>query len=259
MSPRTPHVGSKAEQVAAQLEVEILESRSEVGTHLGLRSDLIARFGVSPSVMNEALRLLRERGLVTVKPGVNGGIFVADLPPQVRLGALDLWFQGTAMNPLDLFEARVLLEDLFATVAMQRAVPEDIRAMEWALEEMRGAQDDARRFLEANMRFHLAIARAARVGVLVSFYEAVTAVLSGSLTRAIYVGDYTPLVEDNLRAHAALLTAIRDGDRQALEKALDWHRKDLVRATEPSRSPGVDGHFDRKAPERRSSRTAHSV
>ena len=71
-----------------------------MGAHLGRRTEFIERFGISPTVMNETLRILRGRGLVSVRPGAGGGVFVASLPPQVRLGAMDLWFHDSGRHPL---------------------------------------------------------------------------------------------------------------------------------------------------------------
>jgi DNA-binding FadR family transcriptional regulator len=96
---------SRAERVAADLEHEILSARLPVGAHLGRRSEIMDRFGISPTVMNETLRILRDRDLITVRPGPGGGITVASAPTQVRVGALDLSFQPSTPHPLDLFEA----------------------------------------------------------------------------------------------------------------------------------------------------------
>ncbi|WP_433508436.1 FadR/GntR family transcriptional regulator [Pseudonocardia halophobica] len=227
---------SRAQQVASELENELLAARTPVGTSLGRRTDLMERFGISPTVCNETLRILRDRGLVTVRPGPGGGIFVASVPPQVRLGALDLWFSGTGTDPLDLFEARTHLEDTLTSVAVDRAGPRDVRDMEWALEEMRAA-NEPRAYLDANLRLHLAIARAARVPVLAGMYEALAAIISGSLTRAELLPGHEEMYEHNVAVHAEIVAAIRDGNREALEKAMVLHRQDLVRATDPSRSP----------------------
>ena len=173
---------SRAQQVAGEIEDGILAGRTPVDASLGRRTDLIAAHRVSPTVMNEALRILRERGLVDVRPGPGGGVFVTGAPPQVRLGALDLWFTPGTQDPLGLFEARTHLEDLLTSVAVDRAGPEDVRDMEWALDEMRSTKDP-RSYLEANMRLHLAIARAARIPVLTGTYEAIVAILRNAMTR----------------------------------------------------------------------------
>jgi DNA-binding FadR family transcriptional regulator len=234
--PETRPNLSRAQQVAVELENDLLANRTPVGTSLGRRTDLMERFGISPTVCNETLRILRDRGLVTVRPGPGGGIFVASMPPQVRLGALDLWFSGAGADPLDLFEARTHLEDTLTSVAVDRAGPRDVRDMEWALEEMRGATEP-RAYLEANLRLHLAIARAARIPVLAGMYEALAAIISGSLTRAELLPGHEEMYEHNVAVHTEIVAAIRDGNREALEKAMALHRQDLVRAVDPSRSP----------------------
>ncbi|MEU7810968.1 FCD domain-containing protein [Pseudonocardia sp. NPDC049154] len=227
---------SRAQRVAADVENELLAERTPVGANLGRRTDLMERFGVSPTVMNEALRILRDRGLVVVRSGPGGGVFVASRPPQVRLGALDLWFTGTGADPLELFEARTHLEDVLARVAVDRAGPSDVRDMEWALEAMRSAADP-RAYLEANLRLHLAIARAARIPVLAGMYESIAAIISGSLVRVELLPGHEEMYAHNIQVHAELVAAIRDGDREALDKVLGLHRGDLVRAVDSSRSP----------------------
>ncbi|WP_028931579.1 FadR/GntR family transcriptional regulator [Pseudonocardia asaccharolytica] len=232
---------SRAQQVADEIEDELLTSGAPAGARIGLRTELIRRFEVSPSVMNEALRILRDRDLVTVKPGAHGGVFVANPAAQVRLGNLDLWFRQLRLDPKHLFEARVYLEDLFATVALTRATPEDIRAMQWALEEMRAVSGDPRSFLEATMRFHLAIARASRIEVLIGFYESIITVLGATLVRASYASDqHEEMMRHNLEVHANMAAAIRDQDAVALDKILVLHHRDLIWASDPSRSPHVD-------------------
>jgi DNA-binding FadR family transcriptional regulator len=223
--------GSRAQQIAAQIEAEILASRHPAGTKLGRRTDLISRFGVSPPVMNEALRILRERNLVTVRPGPNGGVIVDNPPPQVRLGGIDVWHQGLTIDPEQLFDARSHLDTLLTTVAVQRATPEDIRAMEWALEDMRNAGDDAGAFLDGNMRFHLAVARAAKIDLLAALYESIVAVLSTTMSKASFVDPSHELRRHNLQVHADLITAIRDQDTTRLQKLLSLHHQDTIRIT----------------------------
>ncbi len=230
---------SVPDRIAAELEKEILEQRFESGVRFALRTELIERFGVSANAMNEALRILRERGVVNVKPGAQGGVFVAQPPPQVRLGVIDLWFRGLRVHAADLFEARSLLEDSFAGVAIERATPEDARDLEWALEELRSRKGDAMQYLEANMRFHSVIARAARVPVLADFYESIVVLLRGALVRAEFaVPDARAALDSNVAVHARLAKAIITRDRRSLASVLADHRTDLVRFSEPARQHG---------------------
>jgi DNA-binding FadR family transcriptional regulator len=227
---------SRAQQVASAIENELLAARTAVGASLGRRTDLMERYKISPMIMNEVLRILRDRGLVVVKPGPGGGVFVASQPPQVRLGALDLWFSPTTTDPLDLFEARTHLEDVLTSVALDRAGPDDVRDMEWAVEEMRSATTP-RAFLDANLRFHQAVARAARISVLAAMHEAVAAIISGSTTKVELLPGHEEMYSRNIEVHAEIAAAIRARDREALGTLMALHRHDLVRVVNPSRSP----------------------
>jgi len=234
---RTPQ--SRAEGLADEIEMEILRAGLPAGTRLGLRTELIDRHQVSPGVMNEALRLLRARELVTVKQGQAGGVFVADQPPGVRLGALDLWFQGLSVPPLQVFESRTLLEDMFNTLAMERATESDLPAMERALQGMRDRAADPRGFFESNVEFHRAIARSTRVEVLVGLYEAMVTVLTGCLVRAAWTDGHEKTIEHNLDVHAQILEAIKGHDRKRLETATHLHHVDMVSISEPEKSPAA--------------------
>lgn len=227
--PTETRGGTRAERIAEALQDEIVAGALATGARLGLRTELIARFGASPAAMDEALRLLRERGLVTVRPGPTGGVFVAGMPAQVRLGAIDVWFSGAVSDPKDLVAARVFFDDAFAALAVGRAAPEDVRAMAWALDEMRAARDEPRDYLDASMRFHLAIARASRLPVVVGLYETVVALLRAGLAQARFVEPREHRVAHSLEVHQNMLQAIRDGDALAMGKLVGLHGGDLQR------------------------------
>jgi len=231
---------SRAEQVAADVEDEILASRLPVGTHLGRRVEFMERFGISPTIMNETLRILRNRGLVGVRPGTNGGIFVASLPPQVRLGAMDLWFHDSGTHPLELFEARVHLEARLTELAFDRATDADIDAMRAGVAELQAATD-ARSYLNAVMLLHRAIVVAARVPVLDGMHQSVVALLQATLSRASFVDGYEQMLQHSRDVHAGLVEAIAARNRTAFNKIVRLHEEDLVRVDDPRRSPDV-GH-----------------
>lgn len=226
--PRGDVPGSRAERLANEVEAEILTRDLAEGTRLGLRTELIERFGVSPGVMNEVLRLLRERGLVTVKSGPKGGVYVAEPPPRISLGAVDIWFQNPSVDVADLFESRMFLQELFMALSIERAGPDDITAAEWALEDMRKLREDPYGFSRAALRFSLAFARASRLGTLASLHEAIIAVINGGIVRVSFVEDHKRLVDRTIAVHAEVLDAIRAQEPQRLHDALIAIRHDIV-------------------------------
>ena len=232
---------SRAQQVAVEVENQLLADRTPVGTSLGRRTDLLNRFGVSPTVINEALRILRDRGLVIVRPGPGGGVFVASRPPQVRLGALDLWFSGGSVDPLDLFEARSHLEDVLTSVAIDRAGPTDVRDMEWALESMRTSLDDPTAFGEADVRFHDIVMEISGNRLAESIARSL---FERARDSARYHGMTPPSFhERTLREHEAVFATIETRTTEAAEHAMYSH---IIDAWQRRRLPDHSGTKPRR-------------
>jgi DNA-binding FadR family transcriptional regulator len=181
--------------------------------------------------------MLRGWGLIAMRPG-RGGDF-ASQPPQVRLGALSLWFTGVDPDPVALLEARMHLEDLLTRVAVNTASPHDVREMHRALDEMQRA-GGPRAFFNASIRLHLAISRSARIPVLIGMYEAIVATLQSSLSRIELLEGHDEMYRRSIDLHREIVAAIHNRDTDACEKALHLHRRALLRATAEARPPAQD-------------------
>ena len=242
MQRREPALrSSRAERVAADLEHEILSARLPVGAHLGRRSEIMDRFGISPTVMNETLRILRDRDLVTVRPGPGGGITVASAPAQVRVGALDLWFAPSTPHPLDLFEARLYLEFGMTKAAFERATPDDIAAMRSAMAGMR-ATTDAAPFFDAVLAFHGVVAAAAHIPVLEGMHQLIVTSIKAVLSRVVFVRHHEPLLARSLDVHDDIVAAIALHDQASFIDAINRHDQDLIRAEDPDLTPITPQH-----------------
>jgi DNA-binding FadR family transcriptional regulator len=232
---------SRAERVAADLEHEILSARLPVGAHLGRRSEIMDRFGISPTVMNETLRILRDRDLVSVRPGPGGGITVASAPPQVRLGALDLSFQPSTPHPLDLFEARLYLEFGLTKAAFERATSDDVAAMRSAMVAMR-ASAEAAEYFDAVLAFHRVVAAAAHIPVLEGMHQLILTSIKAVLNRVVFVDDHGPLLKGSLDVHDDIVAAIALHDQPSFVDAINRHDQNLIRSNDPDRTPITPQH-----------------
>jgi DNA-binding FadR family transcriptional regulator len=232
---------SRAERVAADLEHEILSERLPVGAHLGRRSEIMDRFGISPTVMNETLRILRDRDLVSVKSGPGGGITVASAPSQVHIGALELWLQPSNPHPLDLFEARLYLEFGLTKAAFERATSADIAAMRDAMATMR-ASSTAPEFFDAVLAFHGVVAAAAHIPVLEGMHQLIITTIKTVLSRVLYVSNHAPLISASLDVHDDIVAAIAVHDHASFVDAINRHDLDLIRSDDPDRTPHTPQH-----------------
>src|SRR5436853_2965979 len=78
----------RAEALARHLETEIVAEEFAPGDRLGTKDELRRRFGVAAATINEAVRLMDSRGLVSARPGPGGGVFVTDVSARSRLAQM---------------------------------------------------------------------------------------------------------------------------------------------------------------------------
>jgi GntR family transcriptional repressor for pyruvate dehydrogenase complex len=197
------------EQAAERLREQITAGHWPVGTKLPGETTLAKELGVGRSTVREALRALAGAGLVQPRQGA--GVFVTatepvrDWPTRLRRAAVT-----------DVYEVRMAVEVHAARLAARRRTPEDVAAMERALEGRRAASasSDAA-FVDADIAFHAAVVAAAHNPVLADLFEEFTPVLREGLVELLALTglrDDDPNTADE--AHAALVRAVADGDAE---------------------------------------------
>src|SRR5271155_3065886 len=123
------------EQIVQQIEDSILKGALKPGDQLPAERDLAQRFGVSRTAVREAVKALREKGLVEAYSG--RGTFITDGTSQAVRQSLDLMMKiGQADGSTHLAEVRAILEPEIAALAAIRAEEQDIAAMREAVAVM---------------------------------------------------------------------------------------------------------------------------
>src|SRR5215213_7420415 len=160
--------------VIAQIRAAILSGRFRPGDRLPTERELAQQFGVSRVTVRDALRALEASGLIRVRVGGQGGPYVAE--PDVALLSESL---GTHLRLLgttfrELAEARLALETTAARLAAERATPDDLKALEAAINgPIRPSFDAAATSLD----FHTALVTAAHNGALLAMFIATRALI----------------------------------------------------------------------------------
>jgi GntR family transcriptional repressor for pyruvate dehydrogenase complex len=119
-----------SEQVADLIQGKILGDNLRNGTVLPSEKDLAGDFQVSRSVIREALRILESSGLVTIKKGPTGGIFVADTYHKPITNSIHNLITSGEVTIDNLFDVRLLIEPHVAMEAALYAKDEDIETLE---------------------------------------------------------------------------------------------------------------------------------
>jgi GntR family transcriptional repressor for pyruvate dehydrogenase complex len=190
------------ELVAERLVQEISDRRLNPGDELPRERHLAEAYGVGRSSVREALRMLESRGLIA-SPG-SGRLVVADYAnPLNQSLALLLRMHDGDLG--ELFEIRRILEVETAGLAAQRRSDADLGAMRTAQRTMEEGLGSAERYVDGDVRFHLAIAAATHNRVATYMMQAIRDVLHRALL-SIYQIPGSP--ERSLGQHRQILDAI---------------------------------------------------
>jgi DNA-binding FadR family transcriptional regulator len=146
-----------AQGVVEQISSSIRQGVLKPGEKLPTESSMMARHGVSRTVVREAISHLQASGLVQTRHGI--GTFVLEPPPQSGLG-IDAESILTLRDVLSILELRIGVETETAGLAAARRSDEQVRELGLALGEMHAAMAAGRSAAEADKRFHLLIAQA---------------------------------------------------------------------------------------------------
>src|SRR5690606_15314101 len=123
---RRVEVHRAADDIARQIRQQITDGYLRPGAKLPAERKLAEELGVSRNTLREAVRSLEQAGLVYLKKGAHGGIFVAQANGPSVIGALlDLYRLGS-VTPRQLTQARIWVEPMIVREACRRATPEGI-------------------------------------------------------------------------------------------------------------------------------------
>lgn len=207
------------EQVALQLAERIAEGRWSVGEKLPPEADLCRALGIGRSTLREALKSLAFIGMVRMRAG--DGTYVAERSP----GLLDrILARGRLTSEKDLAEvceARMVLETELAAMAAERAAPADLDLLRSVVaESQRSLAGEGRDFIELDLEFHLAVAAAARNGVLRQLLTHIRGVLLEWITKS---QELPGLRENAVAQHRRIFEAIQSRRPDAARDAMQAH------------------------------------
>lgn len=150
---------SAPEMVAEQIIGKITAGELAPGTRLPSQRDLARLLGVGRSSVREAINALVVLGYL--EPQQGRGTFIRESLPDGSAGMEKLAAAFSAGSIFDLMEARALLECRSAALAAERADAEQIRTLKAAMRKVGETGNDYAIFLDADIRFHAAVADAA--------------------------------------------------------------------------------------------------
>lgn len=216
-------VGKLATKVARNIETEVMRLGWPVGRSLGSEADLRERFGVSRSVLREAVRLVEHHQVARMRRGPNGGLFVCapDAGPATRALVIYLEYIGTGVD--DLLQARLLLEPMAAGLAAERLTEDGIATLRAILQAEADHQDE--RGISLQDPLHPELGRLSGNPVLHLFIDVLTRLTAryARTSRRIPKAQVQAAKQASHQAHRATVDAVIAGDGARAQTNLTAH------------------------------------
>lgn len=181
--------------------------------------ELIAKLGISRTVLREAIKVLGAKGLVEARPRVGTKVSSRShwrlmdpdvLAWQTEYGLDELFLRNLA-------EVRSLIEPGAARLAAERATDEEIAILDQAYKQMEAHIVNSEAFIAADMQFHFVILAACRNEILEQMSSAIGEALE--ISRRVTI-ELPGSSEAHLPLHEAVVEAIRRRDADAAENAM---------------------------------------
>ncbi len=206
------------ESAIEHLTEAIEQAGLRTGDRLPNEGVLAERLGISKPTLRQALRVLELSGLVEVRRGKSGGIFVVtDLVPSVAIFTAVKLEEEAA---IDVLRARRVLERAVAQEAMRIATAPDFVELERTVELLERHLGERPSVMRADAMFHRALVRSCRNETIQAAMRGVGRGLAP--IRDAYSGG-VPYDRRTLDVHRRQIAAMRRGDADALDEVLDEH------------------------------------
>lgn len=200
------------------------------GTPLPSERELSEQFGVSRTVIREAVRALAAKGIVEVRSG--SGLRVAAIGEETVSESLSWFIRGARLDFMQVHEVRSTVETTMAGLAAQRRTDEQLESLRevQARFEKAVGKVDSDLAARIDLEFHDGIARATQnplfAAILSSIADALLEIRRENLASG--TGPKT------LSGHAEILDRIAAGDAKGASRAMREHLEHVAEVWETS-------------------------
>lgn len=232
-----------SDRLAARIAQQIDGGALKAGDRLPTEQEFATAYGVSRTVVREAVHQLKSQGLVRSRQG--SGVFVTT-PPAHRAMAFDPKVLESMDAVVQMVELRRVIEGEMAALAAARATRAQIGELKRALAAIDAATDSGQLGVEEDLAFHRAIGAATGNPQFLRLLSILEAYLRDAMT---VTKGYESMRADFMARvrveHRAILTAIAAGDAEAARRAAIQHHLDgekrlvtsgVIKGTWPRRS-----------------------
>lgn len=200
------------------------------GDKLPNQNDFAAQLGVSRTVLREALQILDQLGVIEQRPKY--GTVIRAKAALLYSAHLIPPLMSDNRATLELIQARRIIEVGSAELAAVKATKNQIKEMGALVQDMAKMQqkDDAIRYVEKNISFHLLIAKASHNRFMVHLLVTIRGFMEQWTQESLSV--IPGLMDRSSKYHKAIYEAIRDKNPRKAGTSMQKHMSDFLTSLE---------------------------
>lgn len=201
----------------------IVDKQLRPGDALPSEAELAAQLDVGKTSVREALRRLEAHGVVEVRRGK--GLFVGSFSFTPLIEQLPYGLQADNVPLRQLLQTRRALEEGLIGEVAKVITDKDLQLLDDLVDKMRDQADHGRVPAEVDQAFHQALFAPLDNPFVLQLIDVFWTIFRKAADHIVF-DLRRPTAED----HAAIVDALRSGDRAAMTQAVDRHFEDLQRS-----------------------------
>jgi DNA-binding FadR family transcriptional regulator len=205
----------RASKVADRIIKDVIAGDWQVGQILGSEAELLDRYQVSRAVFREAVRLVEHQQVARTRRGPGGGLVITEPSVDAVIDAVVLYLYRAEARLDELFEARLVLEDIAVELAPARLEEQDLVRLRDLVEDEQAHQ------LADPRALHSLVAAITRNPAVELFVDVLTRV---AMLYSSGWQDLGPAVRaETTHAHSRIAQAIMSGDAGTAQHRMRRH------------------------------------
>ena len=203
-----------SDHIIEQIRNAILSGRFKPGDKVASEKELMSEFGVSKATLREALRVLEGMGLVEIRKGIAGGVFIAEVDMKTTIHGIINFLHFKTVSIKDITMIRYLLEPPVAQIAASRIQPEDIVKLESMITEDPVAPHT---IVSKEIGFHRYLARMTENPILILVMDFIDNILDDIKSQLNLGGEFYHRV---MKSHRAILECLKQKDEVGVRREI---------------------------------------
>ncbi len=222
------------QDIIHQIQEAILEGKLKAGDKLPAERKLKELFQTSRGTLREALRVLEQKGLITIKTGTSGGAIIKNITTHSVSESLDLLIRSQKVSLSDLAQFRRDVEGTVTGLAAKYITNEGLDSLNEIISKVKKYMDagisDWDKFINADNKFHMELARIAGNPI----YESVLRTVHENISRYynIFLKKDATLIKHNYQDMCDILEAVANKDSAKAKSLARQHVKQFSKFME---------------------------